>query len=314
MMNKKAFEMNFAWIFSIVVGAVILFLAIYSASKLVSTERYKIDTETAAKLSILLDPLETSLESGKSSIITFSSETRIYNECFDYGNFGKQTISLSSKSRIGKEWQKPGGDTSLYNKYIFSDSLEQSEQFSIFTKPLKMPFKISDLIFLSGQEYCFIQSPEEIKDELEGLGIKNIHFTDKKSNCSETSKKVCFGQSSECDIAVYGSGNDFGSGYVSKEGKSLYYTGPLIYGALFSSPEVYECNIKRLMLRLINLCIIHKEKINMMEKRECSSILDSHLISMISLAQTNSSRGLLAVQQKADEIERINDAALCKVF
>lgn len=315
MRNKKAFEMNFAWIFSIIVGAVILFLAIYTVSQIIRTERYKLDTKTAAKLSILLDPLETSLEAGKSSLIIFNSETRIYNECFDSGSFGKQTISIASKSRLGKEWQKPGGDTSLYNKYIFSDNIEESKEFSVFSKPFNMPFKVSDLIFFSGQEYCVVQSPEEIEDELESLGIKNVHFTDMKSNCSRESKKVCFAQSVGCDIAVYGDNYDFSSGYVTKEGKILHYTDSLIYAALFSSPKVYECNVKRLMLRLISLCLVYKDKIKVLEKRECSSLLDSHLSELISLANAlNSSRGLSAVQEKAQEIKRINEAAVCKIY
>ena len=62
MKNKKALEMSFAWIFAIIAGIVILFLAIYATSQFIKTRRYEIDIQTAAKLAILLDPLETSLE------------------------------------------------------------------------------------------------------------------------------------------------------------------------------------------------------------------------------------------------------------
>ena len=314
MKNKKAFEMSFAWIFAIIAGIAILFLAIYATSQFIKTRRYEIDIQTAAKLAILLDPLETSLEAGKSSVIGFSSEARIYNDkCKDYGNFGEQKIGVTVNSGVGGKWQEPAYSKPFYNKYIFSDEIEQNKEFYVFSKPLKMPFKISDLIFFSGQEYCFIMSPGDIEDELQDLNIKNAHFTDKKSNCSENSKKVCFGQSSGCDIAVYGSGYEFESGYVAKEGKNLYYVGPLIYGAIFSSPEVYECNVKRLMLRLVNLCLIYKDKIEILEKKECNSLLDSHLNELINLARTDSPQ-LSAVKDKADEIDIINNAAVCKVF
>ena len=186
------------------------------------------------------------------------------------------------------------------------------KEFSVFSKPFNMPFKISDLIFFSGQKYCFIQAPEEIKDELQGLNMKNVNFTETNNDCSEDSKKICFASSAGCDTAVYSNGN-FESGYINKEGKTLYYVGPLIYAALFSSPEIYECNVKRLMLRLTNLCFVYKDKIKILEKKDCSSLLDSHLTEMINLARDDS-QSLLAVKDKAEEIEQINKAAVCKVF
>ncbi len=314
MKDKKAFEMNFAWIFSIIAGSAILFLAIYAASQIIETQGGEIDTKTSAKLSILLDPLETSLEEGKSSVISFSSETRIYNDkCYTYGNFGEQSIGVVSKEGLRGKWSAPSYAKPQYNKYIFSEEIEQNEEFYVFSQPFKMPFKVSDLIFILGQDYCFIQAPEKIKDDLEGLGIKNAQFTDKKENCSENSQKVCFSSSAGCDIAVYSDNYEFDSGYVNKKGKTLYYAGPLIYGTIFSSPEVYECNVKRLMLRLVNLCLMYKDKIEMLERKECSSVLDSHLTEMINLASSNSSQ-LVVIQEKAEEIEMINNAAVCKIF
>lgn len=308
--NKKGFEMNFAWIFSIIAGVTILFLAIYATSQFIKTRKYEIDTQTAAKLSILLDPLETSLESGKSSLITFPSETRIYNDkCYTYGNFGEQSIGVAGSSG-GSRWQEPAYSKPQYNKYIFSQNIEQGEEFRVFSKPFNMPFKVSDLVFFLGQEYCFVNVFEDIEDEIKGLGIKNVHFTDKKSNCSVESEIVCFSSSSGCDVAVYG---DFESGYVSKEGKNLQYSGPLVYGAIFSSSEVYECNVKRLMLRLVNLCLIQKDKIEVLESRGCGSLLDSHLNELISLARQETPN-LDAIKDKAEEINMINDAAVCRLY
>jgi len=176
-----------------------------------------------------------------------------------------------------------------------------------------MPFKVSDLIFFTGEEYCFIRAPEDIEDELTALRIKNMYFTDTASNCSEESQKVCFSSSSGCDIAVYSTGVD--SGYVSKEGRNLYYENGLIYGAIFSSPIVYECNVKRLMLRLVNLCLVYKDEIKILERRDCSSVLDSHLSEMINLANNlESSQTLSLIQDKSDVIDNINNAASCKIY
>ena len=45
--NKKALEMSFAWIFSIIVGGIIIIAAIYAASNFISQGEYKVNTETA---------------------------------------------------------------------------------------------------------------------------------------------------------------------------------------------------------------------------------------------------------------------------
>lgn len=313
--NKKAFEMSFAWIFAIIAGIAILFIAIYVTTQFIKTRKYEIDIQTANKIAILIDPLETSLEAGKSSVISFSSETRIYNDkCYTNGNFGEQSIGISSMSGVGEKWPAPAYGKLQYNKCIFSSSVEEGKEFSIFLMPFNMPFKVTDLIVLLGSNYCFIQAPNEIKDELEGLNIKNIYFTDKKSNCSSESKTVCF-STSGCNINVYGNDYEFKSGFVSKEGQSLYYIEPLIYAAIFSSPGVYECNVKRLMMRLANLCLVYKDEIKILEKKGCSSLLDSHLSEMINLAQNlNSSQSPLLIQEKADEIDRLNEAAVCRVY
>ena len=313
MKDKKAFEMSFAWIFAIIVGAAILFIAIYATSKFVSVKRYEIDTATAAKLSILLDPLETGLESAKSSSITFNQETRIFNKCFTSGNFGKHSISLTSKSGIGGDWKEPGGDTQIYNKYIFSEGVEQGKEFSVFTKPLDMPFKISDLIFLTSKKYCFVSLPEEL-EELESLNLKNIAVTETKENCPEDSEIVCFGVSSGCDITVY-KGLNYNSGSVIKNKKTMYYSGPLVYGAIFSSPDIYECNVKRLMLRLINLGLVYKDKVSIIERRGCGNSMNSQLSSLIDLARNlDSSEQLLLVHSKAEELDNMNEISRCRLF
>ena len=319
--NKKAFEMSFTWIFAIIVGAFILFLAIYGASKFVQTRRYEIDTATAAKISILLDPLETSIESGKSSVLKVNKETRVYNECFDYGNFGKQELSTVTKSGIGGDWQEPGGNTNIYNKYIFSDNIEQGKEFSVFVKPFEFPFKISDLIFLTSKEHCFINTPENIKEDVEDLALENIkikeNFEESEDKCSEYSQKVCFSSgsvSNQCDVVVYGD-LDYGAGRVVKNGKTMYYTGPLLYGAIFASPELYECNVKRLMLRIGQLSRIYRDKIKITQRIGCDSLIDADLSALISL--TNSFKGseeLSLVQMKINDIEDKNEVAVCKIY
>ena len=310
--NKKGFEMSFAWIFSLIVGAAILIIAVYFTIKFIQTSTHERDTESAAKISSLLDSLETGLEEGKSSAIVFPSETRVYNKCLTTGNFGKHSLSISEKTGIGKEWPEPGGDTQIYNKYIFSDSVEQGKEFSVFAKPFRMPFKVSDLIFLSANDYCFINPPGLVEDEIQGLGIENIKLTNNPMNCSENSISVCF-NSPGCNISVSSSGN-FDQGSVVKEGRTMNYVGPLIYGAIFASPEVYECNYQRLMLRLINLALIYKDKLKITEKVGCGGGLNAELSVLITLSRAKTSQGIAMLRLQADEIDRLNNAARCKLY
>ena len=308
-MRKKGFEMNFSWIFAILVGAVILFLAIYFATRIVDTSGERIDAQTASKLAILLDPLKTNIGETKIDKIIFASNTRIYNDkCSMGGNFGEQRIGIASYS-FGN-WKDPTYGKEQYNKYIFSQDVEESKEFYVFVKSFNLPFKVSEIIVLTGDEYCFINAPDSIKNDLD-LGVSNFHFTNLKNNCSENSKKVCFSSSSGCDIAVYG---EFGfeRGYVNKEGERLDYIDDLIYAAIFSSPEVYNCNVKRLRMRLINLCSIYRDEIKIRARAGCSSNLDAHLAEMINLASSNAN--LVYLQEKSDQIKTINNGEECKLF
>ncbi len=304
--NKKGLEMSFNWLFAIIVGAVIIFLAIYGATKLIKQGRGYTDTVTAKQLTIIFEPLETGLASAKADKTDLRSETRIYNDCRDSGSFGKQYFSTSTSSGMGKKWEAPGEEIPVTSKYIFSNSTEQGKSVYFFVKPFELPWKIAEVIFLTTNKYCFVNAPEDIEDEMHGLGIYRLNFTDNREACPKGSKMVCFSGAFGCDINVHG---DLESGFVSKQESNLYYTGSLIYPAIFSSPEVYECNIKRLMLRISSLCSIYQDKIRIMQKRGIESVLDSHLMQLSSLAKNlKSSQGLGTIKEKADEIEKINMA------
>ena len=117
-MSKKGLEFSFTWIFALIAGAAILFFAIYAATRVVQTSKYEVSTVTAKELSIVFEPLETGLATGKSLQVSLTQETRLYNDCFDVGIFGEQRISLAAKK--GKTWGKPGAAIPINNKYIFS--------------------------------------------------------------------------------------------------------------------------------------------------------------------------------------------------
>ena len=68
MKNKKGeLQFSFAWVFAILVGAFILFLAIFGVYKFMKIQGEIQDAETAKDIGILLNPLESSFETGKKS-------------------------------------------------------------------------------------------------------------------------------------------------------------------------------------------------------------------------------------------------------
>ena len=271
MVNKKALEFNFAWICAIIVGAVILFLAIYSASQLVRTNRNIQDTEIGKQIGILLSPVEASIESETSpGPIIFNTEARIYNDCDISGNFGSQEISVATKSGIGKDWEKQGIPSTFYNKYLFSSNIMEGKKFFLFSKSFEMPFRVGNLIFMwsNKEEYCFVNAPNEVKEVIESInaaGYKNLNLSE-DGKCKLGTRKVCF--SGNCDVVV-----DINSKTVRKEKKVLYYEGSLLYGAIFTSPEIYECQTKRLMKRASELALLYNDKTQNLASAGCNSNL-----------------------------------------
>lgn len=316
-MNKRGFEFSFAWIFAVIVGAIILFLAIYGVSKLIGTGRYQIDTVTAKELSIIFEPMEVGLASGKSSIANLREDTRIYNDCYSSGNFGKHRISLATKSGLGGKWKEPGGEISVPNKYIFSQDVEQGKTVYFFSKPFEMPWKVSEIIFLTTGKYCFVNAPEEIEDEVLGLNLQNI----KVNNCSSGDMRVCFDTDSDCDAMVRGGCNgilecesDYDYGVVEKNGESMFYAGSLMYGAIFSSKEIYECNVKRLMNRLRQQALLFKDEADFLTGK-CGVLSSAGLIQLANAANSLKESGdLLLIYNQGKQVDDENEAAECKLW
>ncbi len=321
MINKKGFEFSFGWIFAIIVGAVIIFLAIYGATNLVREERKVGDTEAGKQLGIILNPLESGLESGRVSRINLPVESRVYNTCFSKGSggaekiFGAQDIAIASKSGIGNKWGEPGIPSTFYNKYIFSQNVIEDKEIIVFSKPLAMPYKIADVIFLIPERsrYCFVNPPQEIRDEMEAFDIKNINISESIKNCAKESEKVCFSERG-CNIDI---NLDLKS--VRKNKQTLYYEDDkeniLIYGAIFSDNGIYECQIKRLMARAGELADLYKKKSESLSFKGCSSNLEGDLEIYANLTNNvNNSRDLSNIWFYAQEIWRRNDLLSCKLF
>lgn len=290
MLNKKGdLNISFGWLFAIIVGAVILFLAIFGATKIIKTGQQEGQAVGAKELGILLNPLETGFESAISTPLSLKVETRIFNSCSTSGNFGKQGIQISELSF--NKWPLPGVESNFENKYIFSNNPTEGKKFYIFSKPFEFPFKVSDLIYLTSEneKYCFDNAPEDIEEEISQLNQANL-----ASDCTNKQgyTKVCFG-TGNCDINV-----NYNVGTIKKNGETLYFEeDALMYAVIFSEPEIYKCQVERLMKRTKTLAEIYLDKSLIVSQKNCESNLGGDLDLLINNLEN------------AEDYEAINAAA-----
>ncbi len=299
-MKKRGIEIGFNWLFAIIAGGAILFLAIYISGKFIGSQQNVVNTETAAQLVSLLDPLETGLASGKASQINFVKEAKTLYDCDENANepFGTQTISFREK--VFDKFLNEGQKISIKDKYIFAENEVTGKDYFVFSKPFYMSYKVSDIIIIGGGNYCFYAANQEVKDEINRLNLKNVIFANSSSKCEGIS--VCFDEKPSCDIKV--SMNDR---YVQKKGKRLYFTDSLIYGAIFSSLENYECNAKRLKNKFDELAKLYIDKTKIIQRNGCESNIGNKLISIS--GKISSSRDLVSLEQSINDIDVINKAS-----
>jgi len=311
--TKKA-QFNFVWLFAIVAGGAILALAIYGAMNAGETYPFISNTQAAKSISIITDPLQSGFSESSFGKISFQQESRINNFCSAV-NFGTNEISVSTKSGNENEWSQTGAGTLIHNKYIFSSDKDSGKNYYVFSKSFKFPYEVSDLIFLTPENYCFINAPEEISEEIEDLNPDNIRI----ENCSPNEIRVCFDQGSNCDITVYGScfsgcDSTFDSGKVVKGSQEMIYIEDLMYAAIFSDKEIYECNIKRLMYRNSKLAKIFSEKVDLMNIRDCESNLKTDLIIWSELTSGSSSQDLISLKAASESLDKKNNGELCGLW
>ena len=163
LVSDKGF-IQFAWIFALIVGAVILFLAFYFVGTQLLQGRYERSTIEARSLDILLEPFSYfgSLGATTFNTIQLRDNTQIEFSCSTEPDLGDNTITITQK--------KSGLPKEVYDKYIFSQKLVgvgKSKTLRVMSKPFEMPWRVADLIYLwsAEQEYCFVKTnaPTKIK-------------------------------------------------------------------------------------------------------------------------------------------------------
>ena len=316
-LDKKGFQISFAWLFAIIVGAFIIFLAIFASVKLIGTAQEISNVETGRELEVLANVLETGFESSNTASLKIALETRIGNNCkkpSSFEPFGTQGLQLAQKSL--NRWSEVGTEIVFRNRYIFSEDITEGKKFFLFSKPFDFPFEVSSVIYLTSAEdnYCFIgldeneEKEDDIITEISNLNQTNLFV----EGCPSSSINVCFDTfDSDCDIEV-----NLAQKYVEKvESGGVYFeTNALMYGAIFAEKGIYECQVKRLMQRLSILANTYDEKESLLQEKEsCPRAREVLKLSVVANSLMNS-EDLINVEKIAESVDKINDRAVCKLW
>lgn len=322
MENKKGLEMSFVWIFAIVIGSMIIVLAVYFAVRFINTEQMGVNTQTAREFANLFDPLQTSIEESRVPYpLELITETRVFTSCNNNGDFGKSIIQLAERSAFREhEFSEPGGDISLINQYIFSENQIEGKKFYFFVKSIRMPFKLADLMMVYTDKYCFVGAPSEIETEIANLGGESHNLIVKESSdkCGNA-VIVCFNNfnNEECQVNVVCSTSNCESGEVKKSNKRLYFTQGLMYGAIFSSPENYKCNVQRIAKRLAYLSKLYADKAAFVSARGCETGLFGDMMTLKEMAEDYEDlEDLAVINNYAIQIQSKNEPSnlICQLF
>jgi hypothetical protein len=299
-----------------------LFLAFFAASKYVNLQRYKYDTEIAARLSILLNPVESSLAEATATRIELPVQTRMQLTC-TYSGIGRDDLRIATKSTIAEKWQEYSASQNIYNKYVFA-RYGEGKILYIFSKQFEMPFKIADLIYVAMSDYCFVNPPDFAASELEEMNMSNVQVVQRQGDCRKNSMTVCFGNSG-CQINVFGQclgscTNAYDYGIVETKGnaaETVYYTSSsLMYAAIFSDAALYRCNLQRLMYRLNLISRLYSEKSKLLDARGCGTGKLREKLALLS-AQASSltkSENVQLIKEFADNVDMENAGLVCKVY
>jgi len=307
--NKKGME--FAWIFAIIVGAMILFLAFYFIGHQVLSNKTSQGTEEVHGLDILFNPFSYlgAMGAVTSKPIELPRASNLEFDC-DTNGLGSDAIIVDS-----------GLTRNIYDKYIFSENFN-AKKIQTISMPFTMPWRVADLIFVfpSDKEYCFTNMPAELQNELELLNYSNFYFD--IYDCHENATRVCFSPHGEqCDIHVV-SPVDYTEGYVLKNGQKLYFVGrdySLLLGAIFSrDKDYYDCNVKRLAIRIGMEIQVYNEKQKALLEKGCSTTFGlDNLKTMAKNIQTSkdvNENDLNDLKTAAENIENLNYNSGCSLF
>jgi len=302
-------QFSFSWLFAIIVGIVILILAIYTASKFMGIGGESNTLQASKQIEAWLQSFSLGVQSGFKTNLETRLDTRIESMCDSTEDFGEQGFRISQFSF--NKWGDSKEITGTQNIYVFTESPSEGKNFVVFAKPLKIPFKVGDLVYLKSgsSQYCFADAPDDVRYEIEHLNNTNIFFDD----CQDKKmKQVCFSNrgAGKCDMWV-----DYEAKSVEKEGGTVFFIDDsMMHAAIFSDRDTYECQVVRLMKRANSVAKIYEQKIALNEG--CGGNLkDDLVIFEEQTSKIESSSQLSGLAEISDSLENKNsENRVCRLW
>jgi hypothetical protein len=319
MISKKG-DFNFVWLFAIIAGTAFLILAIFFAVKLGGTFKTAGDVSIAKSIESITDPLQAGFTDSKVTLISFQLNSQIIPSCYDTG-FGYHMLAVVTESDALKNNPPTPVEIKIPNKYIFAQE-DFGKDYYVFSKKFEAGFSVADLLFISTKNYCLLNPPQRIKEEILRLDPKNIGVRDAQNDsCSQDNIRVCFGYGEDCNMTISGNCFDnkycedpYETGFIQKGTQSLGFSGNLIYGAIFSDQHLYECNVKRLLYRTSQIAEVYHEKANLMDARGCNTLLNTDLTSLSQITVNATSQDLPVLFKIGKQLANKEDKEACGLW
>ncbi len=232
-MRKEGIGIQFNWIFVAIAGAMFLaFFAFFGS-------RY-FDLEQSKENAKIVRALDNSILNAKGL-----SQYKEFGEGFSKFklNYDCNDIFVNNEQKLG------------LNYIIFADN-ETNSVLSLWSKEYSKPYFIDNVVFMWNSDLKFY--------------LDNSLSDDFKNDLPN---EIKLGNKEDADVLVYfGSANPiqgkkviaFNENIISyvNENKNFYYNGDsiFVYGAMFSSPDVFECTKNNLEERELSLKDIYIKK------------------------------------------------------
>jgi hypothetical protein len=312
---RKSQLSSFAWIFSIIVGAVFFFLAFFFVTQYgKKTAEPQREAIVESGISVLVEPFSAigSLVEAQGSVLEFPPETYVEFGCNVDGDYS-EIKARSTKERTFSLIKK------AYDKYIFSSPIatKGKENYFAFSMPLKEPFYIATPVIIVTNNYCFVGLPYEMQEELKAISEK-INLTKYRFNFTQTSGECPTGYITVCERGCNFQIQFLCGGKCGFVGNKFWW-GDLVYPAIFADSEVYNCNLKRILGRMETLADIYKAKANNLQGCSVGQIvssLDSLKNTISKIKNLQNTQNWIEFYNQITALEAANEALPkeCKVF
>jgi DNA polymerase III delta prime subunit len=162
---------------------------------------------------------------------------------------------------------------------------------------------------MTSKTYCFKDVPQNVEDDLEAFNSENIRI----ENCSQEDTEVCF--SGSCDIMVNCDCEyDEYTGFVQKNNKKMYFVGNLLFAAIFSDKEIYDCNVERLFYRASKVAEVFSKKADLMNSRNCGTNLQADLLAWSAMLKKAKAEDIGSLFDASKNLGEKNEIELCSIW